>query len=66
MDASIIQQFGFSVLSGATGALATTYIALRKFYKEKWWEKRAIAFDELIQSIYVVKQSYQRALDECY
>ncbi|HDL8511541.1 TPA: hypothetical protein PXR53_002772 [Yersinia enterocolitica] len=62
----ILSQFGFSILSGGIGAFLTTKIALGKFYKEKWWEKRAIAFNELIQSVYIVKESYGKALDELY
>lgn len=62
----VLTQFGSSVLAGIVGAFITTRIALGKFYKEKWWEKRAIAFNDLIHSVYVVKESYQRALDECY
>jgi len=62
----VITQFGSSVLAGIVGAFITTKIALGKFYKEKWWEKRAIAFNELIHSVYAVKEAYQKALDECY
>ena len=62
----LIAQLVIGLISGGLGAFLTAKFALGRFYKEKWWEKRAIAFNELIHSVYVVKESYQRALDECY
>lgn len=63
---SAFSQVGISVFSGAIAALIATKLSLGKFYKEKWWEKRALAFNELINSVYIINDVYKRALDECY
>lgn len=63
---SALSQVGISIFSGAIAALIATKLSLGKFYKEKWWEKRALSFNELINSVYVINDVYRRALDECY
>lgn len=63
---SAFSQIGVSIFSGAIAAFIATRLSLGKFYKEKWWEKRALAFNELINSVYIINDVYKRALEECY
>ena len=63
---SALSQVGISIFSGAIAALIATKLSLGRFYKEKWWEKRALAFNDLINSVYVINDVYKRALEECY
>ena len=44
-----------ALASGAFGAWIATLFALKRFYSEKWWEKRAVAVIELTDSIYQMK-----------
>lgn len=60
-------QLLIGLFSGAFAAWVTTYFALRRFYSEKWWEKRATAFVELTDAVYQCKllQEYYSELREC-
>ncbi|MDE9575084.1 hypothetical protein L2106_16945 [Citrobacter portucalensis] len=59
-------QLFLALASGAFGAWIATFFALRRFYSEKWWEKRAVAVIELTDSIYQIKilQEYYSELRE--
>lgn len=48
-------QLLIGLASGAFGAWIATFFALKRFYSEKWWEKRAVAVIELTDSIYQMK-----------
>lgn len=48
-------QLLLALASGAFGAWIATVFALKRFYSEKWWEKRAVAVIELTDSIYQMK-----------
>ncbi|MGO1309090.1 MAG: hypothetical protein ACTMIX_05755 [Kluyvera intermedia] len=48
-------QLFLALASGAFGAWIAMLFALKRFYSEKWWEKRAIAVIELTDSIYQMK-----------
>lgn len=48
-------QLLLALASGAFGAWIATVFALKRFYSEKWWEKRAVAVIELTDSIYQIK-----------
>ncbi|EQB1507016.1 hypothetical protein ACYCE1_000712 [Enterobacter hormaechei] len=48
-------QLLLALASGAFGAWIATFFALKRFYSEKWWEKRAVAVIELTDSIYQMK-----------
>lgn len=55
---SLILQLIIGLVSGAFGAWVTANFALRRFYSEKWWEKRASAFIELTDAVYQLKTSF--------
>ena len=61
-----IYQLVIGLASGAFGAWVATLFALKRFYSEKWWEKRAAAFIELTDAIYQRKtiQEYYSELRE--
>lgn len=40
------------------GAWVTMRLALHRFYREKWWDKRATAYLELVDVLYDFKESY--------
>ncbi|HFT8186016.1 TPA: hypothetical protein ACGR9Y_000722 [Citrobacter freundii] len=61
-----IYQLVISVVAGGLGAWIAMLFALKRFYSEKWWEKRAGALIELTNAIYQVKvlQAYYSDLKE--
>lgn len=63
---TFLLQLAVGLLSGALAAFLTAKFALGRFYKEKWWEKRALAFNELVSSVYELKSVYQRELESFY
>lgn len=56
-------QLLIGLLSGSFAAWLTTHLALRRFYNEKWWEKRASAFIEITDAIYQIKIEFEYYCD---
>jgi len=52
-----------TLTSGAFVVWLTTALALRRFYSEKWWEKRASALIEITDAVYQLK-IYQEYHDD--
>lgn len=44
------------LITGGVGAIIAALISMRKFYSEKWWEKRAELFIELVNCLYELKK----------
>lgn len=57
-------QLLIGILSGSFAAWLTTHLALRRFYNEKWWEKRASAFIEITDAIYQIKIQFEYYCDQ--
>lgn len=62
----LITQLVIGLATGSLAAFLTAKFALGRFYKEKWWEKRAIAFNELVNTVYKIKETYSKALSYEY
>lgn len=58
-----LYQLAIGLLSGSFAAWLTTFLALRRFYNEKWWEKRATAFIEITDAIYHLKIEFEYYCD---
>lgn len=54
-----IYQFIVGLASGALVVWLATFLALRRFYSEKWWEKRASALIEITDAVYQLKLSQE-------
>ncbi|GAB0972708.1 hypothetical protein MZ16F93_02760 [Escherichia coli] len=46
---------------GIAAAAFTAYFALRRFYREKWWEKKHAAYGQLIDILIDIKSIYAMA-----
>lgn len=59
-----VYQLLIGLISGVFGAWMAMFFGLRRFYSEKWWEKRATTFIELTDGIYQLKilQEYNSEL----
>lgn len=53
----ILAQAFIGLLTGAFGAWIASFIALRKFTAEKWWEKKAELFIRLVDCLYRLKRA---------
>lgn len=51
------------VITGAAAALLTARLALKRFYHEKWWEKKHAAYNQLIEKLFEIKAFYAYASD---
>jgi hypothetical protein len=62
-----ISRLGLNLLvSGITGilvALVTTRLALRRFYSERWWERKLQAYSTILESLYDMKRYSEEAID---
>ncbi|HDL7646051.1 TPA: hypothetical protein PXO92_002666 [Yersinia enterocolitica] len=48
---------------GAVAAGITAYLALNRFYREKWWEKKHASYNQLIEKLFEIKGIYSLASD---
>ncbi|EMF7565435.1 hypothetical protein V4F78_004947 [Serratia marcescens] len=55
---TIIVSALISMVISLIGAWVTMRLALHRFYREKWWDKRATAYLELVDVLYDFKESY--------
>jgi len=49
------------IIIGVAAAGFTAYFALRRFYREKWWEKKHISYGQLIDILIEMKSIYATA-----
>lgn len=49
------------IIIGVAAAGFTAYFALRRFYREKWWEKKHTAYGQLIDILIEMKSIYAMA-----
>lgn len=63
MITSEILKYLFSVSITVLGAVVSVRLALRRFYSEKWWEKKANSYTFIIESLVSMKAYYGAKLD---
>lgn len=59
-------QLGTSLLVAIVTALLTVWLALNRFYREKWWEARMRAYTEIIQALHHMKRDLELSLPAAY
>lgn len=61
-------QFGLNILSGLVIAVVTSivsvHLSLRRFYSQRWWERKAEAYSEIMDSLYHMKWKLEIQFDE--
>lgn len=64
MDLNII----FNILAGSIVAIFSSYLTsiwtMRKFYNEKWWERKEKAYTEIINALYDMVQYHKTYKDD--
>lgn len=53
------------ILIGMASAGFAAYFALRRFYKEKWWEKKYQSYEDLIGCLYELQILHREAIVHC-
>lgn len=48
------------------GAFLAAHLAMKKFRSEKWWEKRAAAYAELVEALHIMKWPIGEHLEAAY
>jgi hypothetical protein len=61
-DMELLSHLAVSVVGGAIAALLTMWLALKRYYREKWWERKMAAYVAVIEALHHV----QRDLDAEY
>ena len=59
-------QLGTSLLVAIVTALFTVWLALNRFYREKWWEARMKAYTDIIQALHHMKRDLEISLPAAY
>lgn len=52
-----------SLLIAIVTSIITVNLSLRKFYRERWWEKKAEAYEAIIEALYNMKTYLERYRD---
>jgi hypothetical protein len=59
-------QLAIPILSGVIvsviTAVITVHLSLRRFYSEKWWERKAEAYSRIVECLYLVQLNAQAVL----
>lgn len=50
-----------ALITGSLAAIITSRIAMNKFYKEKWWERKSQSYNTLIDALIEMESIYKKA-----
>ncbi|EOC1127162.1 hypothetical protein [Cronobacter sakazakii] len=56
-----LSKAGVGLITGVVAAIVTAKVALKRFYHEKWWEKKHIAYNQLVDDLIELKSLYGQA-----
>ncbi|RZV01046.1 UNVERIFIED_ORG: hypothetical protein EOZ59_0984 [Serratia quinivorans] len=54
---SVVLQGAIGIITGAIAAYLASNVALHKYYKEKWWDKKLEAFTHLINELHKINNN---------
>lgn len=52
---------GVGIITGAVAALLTAKITLKRFYHDKWWERKHQAYNELVNNLFELQVFFREA-----
>lgn len=52
---------GVGIITGAVAALLTARITLKRFYHDKWWERKHQAYNELVNNLFELQVFFRDA-----
>ncbi len=56
-------QIVVAAITAIIASLCTSWFALRRFYSEKWWEKKAEAYAAIFEALHYMKRAYAEDID---
>ena len=56
---SLLAQIAISLFVAIITAFLTVWLALRRFYREKWWEAKMRAYTDVIQALHHIKRDIE-------
>jgi hypothetical protein len=56
---TLFLQLAISVFVAIITVLVTVWLALRRFYREKWWEAKMRAYTDIIQALHHIKRDLE-------
>lgn len=59
----ISRQISVGAITAVIAAYVTVRLSLRRFYSEKWWEKKAEAYSAILESLHYMKRSFDEDWD---
>jgi hypothetical protein len=52
-----------AIVTSVLTAALTVWLALRRFYREKWWEAKQRAYSDIIQALHHIKRDLEISID---
>lgn len=59
----LLHTLGPSLFVAIVTALVTVHLSLRKFYAERWWERKAEAYSRIVEALHKYKRYLDKKLD---
>ncbi|HAV1807143.1 hypothetical protein [Enterobacter sp. V87_3] len=54
-----LSKAGVGIITGVIAAIVTANVALRRFYHEKWWEKKSQSYNELVGNLFELQVFFE-------
>jgi hypothetical protein len=64
--APVVTQILITLAVSVTTSLLAVWLALRRFYREKWWEEKLQAYTQIIQALHAMKWDLEISIDAEY
>lgn len=61
---NVLIQICLGVVVAVTSSFFTAHLAMRKFYTEKWWDRKEKAYKEIINALYDMLEFYEVFKDD--
>ncbi len=58
IESQMFLQFVLAAFTAVIASFVTAKFALRRFYSEKWWEKKAEAYAAILEALHHMKRSF--------
>jgi hypothetical protein len=63
---TLVFQAAISLTTAVFGSLLAVWLALRRYYQEKWWDAKMRAYSEMIEALHHIKRDVDISLNAAY
>ncbi|WP_375463734.1 hypothetical protein [uncultured Methylobacterium sp.] len=60
---NLISSFAVGIVFGATAAYFTTWLAFKRYKLEKWWDKKASAYEAILNNLFEFMFFFEKSLE---